>query len=220
LSRVIFENEYLPKAVAPDVLDANARSYEERLASLGMIASPDDTTPTVVGLMTLGKTPRTWLSGAYVQFLRIRGVDWGDPVADEQEIDGTLDMIMQRIDDKIRATLTVSIDFTSGSSREVRSSPYPLSALQQLIRNAVMHRNYEGTNAPVRVYWFDDRIEIHNPGGPFGAVTVENFGRPGCCDYRNPAIAGALKTLGYVQRFGFGLPETRRALAANGNPPL
>lgn len=219
LSRGIFENDYLPLAVAPDVLDANGRSYQERLASLGMIAGVDDPTPTVVGLLTLGKTPRTWLPGAYVQFLRIRGLEWADPVVDEQEIDGTLDMIMRRIDDKIRATLAVSVNFTSGSSREVRLSPYPLPALQQLIRNAVMHRTYEDTNAPVRVYWFDDRIEIHNPGGPFGAVTVENFGRPGICDYRNPTIAAVLKTQGYVQRFGFGVSEAKRALAANGNPP-
>jgi ATP-dependent DNA helicase RecG len=72
----------------------------------------------------------------------------------------------------------------------------------------------------VRVYWFDDRIEISNPGGPYGAVTTENFGRPGVSDYRNPAIASVLKTLGYVQRFGFGIAEARRALRANGNPDL
>jgi Ni,Fe-hydrogenase III small subunit len=48
----------------------------------------------------------------------------------------------------------------------------------------------------VRVYWFDDRIEIYNPGGPYGAVTVENFGRPGVTDYRNPHLADAIKVLG------------------------
>jgi ATP-dependent DNA helicase RecG len=114
----------------------------------------------------------------------------------------------------------VSVDFTSGSTTELRSSPYPLSALQQLTRNAVMHRTYEGTNAPVRVYWFDDRIEITNPGGPYGTVTVENFGRPGISDYRNPSLAGVLKTMGFVQRWGFGIAEARRALKENGNPEL
>jgi len=220
LNRVIFENEYLPQAIAPDVLAANGRSYEQRLASLGMIASVDDQTPTVTGLLTLGKSPRTWVPASYVQFLRISGTDWGDPVADEQEIDGTLDMILRRLDEKIRATLSVAVDFASGTVREVRTSPYPLSALQQLTRNAVMHRSYENTNAPVRVYWFNDRIEISNPGGPYGSVTAENFGRPGVSDYRNPSIAAVLKTLGFVQRFGFGIAEARRSLAANGNPPL
>lgn len=219
LSRSHFENEYLPQAVARDVLEVNGRSYEERLASLGMIASVDDPTPTVVGLLTLGKSPRTWVPSAYIQFLRIRGTEWGDPVADEAEIDGNLDTMLRRLDEKLKATLAVSVDFTSGTTTEVRSIPYPLSALQQLARNAVMHRRYEGTNAPVRIYWFDDRIEISNPGGPYGAVTQANFGRPGVSDYRNPVLAGVLKTMGYVQRFGFGIAEARRAMAANGNPP-
>ncbi len=215
--RVVFEHEFLPQAVAPDVLAANERSYEQRLASLGMIASADDPTPTVAGILTLGKSPRTWLPCAYVQFLRVQGVDFADPVADASEIDGNLAQMLRRLDDKLRATLSVPVDFRS-SDTEVQSPAYPLSALQQLVRNAVMHRTYEGTNAPVRVYWFDDRIEIFSPGGPYGTVTAANFGQPGASDYRNQAIAGVLKTLGFVQRFGFGIAEARRALAANGNP--
>lgn len=218
LSRSYFENEYLPQAVARDVLALNSRSYEERLASLGMIASVDEPTPTVVGLLTLGKSPRTWVPAAYIQYLRIRGTEWGDPVADEAEIDGNLDTLLRRLDEKLKAALAVAVDFTSGSTTEVRTTPYPLSALQQLARNAVMHRTYEGTNAPVRIYWFDDRIEISNPGGPYGVVTQENFGRPGASDYRNPILAGVLKNIGFVQRFGFGIAEARRAMAANGNP--
>ncbi len=220
LNSVTFDNEYLPKAMAHDVLDANHRSYEERLASLGMIASVDDPTPTVVGLLTLGKSPRSWLPCAYIQFLRIRGTEWGGPVADGQEIDGTLDLVLRRLDDKLKATLAVSVDFTSGTTTELRSSPYPLVALQQLCRNAVMHRTYENTNKPVQIYWFDDRIEIINAGGPFGTVTEQNFGKPGYTDYRNPQIAAVLKTLGFVQRFGFGIADARKALADNGNPAL
>lgn len=218
LNRGFFENEFLPQAVAADVLAANGRSYEERLASMGMIAAVDDPTPTVVGLLTLGKTPRTWLPGAYVQFLRVQGSEWGGPVLDEAEIDGTLDMVLRRTDEKMRAHLTTAVDFTSGVVTERRTSGFPISALQQVVRNAVMHRTYEGTNAPVRVYWFDDRIEVHSPGGPYGAVTKQNFGRPGASDYRNPALAGVLRSLGFVQRFGFGIAEAKRAMRENGNP--
>ncbi|MBL8297867.1 MAG: putative DNA binding domain-containing protein [Rhodanobacteraceae bacterium] len=220
LNRHVFENEYLPRAVAPDVLEANGRSFEQRLAALGMIASIDDPTPTVVGMLTLGNTPRTWLPCAYVQFLRIRGTELTDPVVDEQEFDGTIDLTLRRLDDKLRATLANAVDFTSGTTTEIRRSAYPLVALQQIVRNAVMHRNYEGTNAPVRVYWFDDRIEITNPGGPYGMVNRQNFGRPGVSDYRNPNLAAVLKTLGFVQRFGVGIAQARQALVANGNPEL
>ncbi len=97
---------------------------------------------------------------------------------------------------------------------------YPLAALQQLGRNAIMHRAYEGTNAPVHVYWFDDRIGIRNPGGPYGVVTTETFGQPGVGDYRNPNLAEAMRVLGLVQRFGAAIPTVRRELAANGNPPV
>lgn len=218
LSRATFEGDYLPNAVAADVLSANARSYEQRLASCGMIASVEEPIPTVLGLLCIGTSPRTWISGNYIQFLRIRGTILSDPVADELEISGTIGDILRRLDEKLIAHLTTGVDFTS-HDREVRSSPYPLVALQQLARNAVMHRTYENTSAPVRIYWFDDRIEISNPGGPYGSITAENFGQPGRADYRNPQLASAFKVLGYAQRFGAGIFIAREALAKNGNPP-
>ena len=83
-----------------------------------------------------------------------------------------------------------------------------------------MHRTYEGTNAPVHVYWFDDRIEIANPGGPYGIVAMATFGQPGVVDYRNPILAEAMRVLGLVQRFGFGIPIARRELKEKGHPAL
>ena len=218
LNRGFFEQEYLPNAVAPDVIAANARSYEQQLAASGMLAKADEPTPTVLGLLVCGVSPRTWLPGAYVQFLRIDGTALTDPVTDADELDGTISNTLRRLDEKLAAHLTTRLDFTS-QEREVRASPYPAVALQQLTRNAVMHRTYEGTNAPVRVYWFNDRIEISNPGGPYGSVTAQNFGRPGLADYRNPQLAGAFKVLGYAQRFGAGIALARQAMASNGNPP-
>ncbi|HTB80293.1 MAG TPA: ATP-binding protein [Opitutaceae bacterium] len=219
LSQPMFEQEYLPNAVAPDVLAANSRSYEQQLASCGMIASVSEPVPTVLGVLCLGKSPRTWIAGDYIQFLRIQGVQLSDPVIDQAEIDGTVGTMLRRLDEKLTAHLTTSVDFTSQTT-EIRSSPYPMVALQQLARNAVMHRTYENTNAPVRLYWFDDRIEIINPGGPYGSVTAQNFGQPGRADYRNPQLAGAFKVLGFAQRFGAGIALARQALAQNGNPLL
>lgn len=219
LSRAIFEQEYLPNAVAPDVLASNERSYEQRLASCGMVASADEPIPTVLGLLVLGITPRTWIAGSYIQFLRIQGATLADPVIDEAEIDGTISAMLRRLDDKLSAHNITGVDFTS-QDREVRRSPYPIVALQQLARNAVLHRNYEGTNSPVKLYWFDDRIEIINAGGPYGSVTAQNFGKPGYSDYRNPQLAAAFKVLGYAQRFGAGIPIAQQALEKNGNPPV
>lgn len=106
----------------------------------------------------------------------------------------------------------------AGGTVETRTPDYPIAAMQQLLRNAVIHRNYETSNAPVQWYWFSDRMEIHNPGGLFGRATPATFGRPGGNDYRNPALAAALYQLGFVQRFGLGVPLARKACADNGNP--
>jgi len=69
----------------------------------------------------------------------------------------------------------------------------------------------EGTNTPVRIYWFSNRIEIYNPGGLYGNVNSENLGK-GATDYRNPLVAEAMKVLGYVQRFGLGVPLAKEKL--------
>ena len=158
------------------------------------------------------------LTGAYIQFVRFEGTELDAPIIDELLISGSLGDILRRIDDKIESHNRSAVDLRSAST-ELRQSTYPKAAIQQLIRNAVLHRTYESTNAPVRVYWFNDRIEIHNPGGPFGTVTVENFGTPGITDYRNPHIADAMKVLRFVQRFGVGIATAKAELAKNGNPP-
>lgn len=219
LSRVDFESTYLPSAVAPDILAANDRSYEQRLAAAKMVASADDPTPTVLGLLVLGIRSLDFLPGAYIQFIRIEGKELADPIVDEQVIDGPVGEILRRVDEKIASHNRVAVDITSASA-ELRTQPYPIVALQQLVRNAVMHRTYEATNAPVHVYWFDDRIEIMSPGGPYGVVTPETFGQPGVVDYRNPNLGAAMRVLGFVQRFGVGVPTARRELERNGNPQL
>lgn len=81
-----------------------------------------------------------------------------------------------------------------------------------------MHRSYE-TNAPVRIYWFDDRIDIESPGSLYGRVTQDNVDK-GVTDYRNPLVAEIMYHLGFAQRFGVGIPIAQTALQDNGNPPL
>ena len=212
-----FENEYLPQAVSADILETNERVSEERLTATKMIAAVDEPTATVLGILVLGKNPQDFLPGAYLQFLRIDGSDLADNILDSEEIGGTIPDLLRRLDDKLAAHNRTAVDFTT-SVVEHRTELYPIQALQQITRNAVMHRTYEATNAPIRVSWFNDRIEVLSPGGVFGVVTVENFGQPGLTDYRNPNLAEAMKHLGYVQRFGAGIPIAKRLLQAAGHP--
>ena len=212
----LFEHHYLPNAIDPEVLVQNKRSLEDKLKALRFL-TPDGM-PTILGIMVIGKEPRDYIPGAYIQFLRIDGVELTDPIRSQKEISGPLSHMLRRLDDILEANNNVSAGIISGPL-EVKTYDYPMPALQQLCRNAVLHRNYEGTSAPVRIYWFSDRIEIHSPGGTYGQVTKENFGKPGITDYRNSHLAEAMKILGYVQRFGVGIQIAKQELKKNGNPP-
>jgi len=218
IDELLFRRTYLPSAVAPEVIEQNQRSFEHQLLALKFAHPGDTVTPTVLGILAVGKSPTDWIPGAYVQFLRVDGNALGDPVKNQKEIRGPLPDLLDELEDLIKNNIQTSPDFTTGSV-EIQSPDYPIVALQQIIRNAILHRSYENTNAPVRIYWFNDRVEIHNPGGPYGQVTRENFGQPGASDYRNPNLAAVMKELGYVQRFGYGITMARNEMQKNGNPP-
>ncbi len=213
----LFERRYLPAAVAPEIIDENQRTLADQLKGLRML-TPDEK-PTVLGCIVLGKVPTNHLPGAYIQFLRIDGSTLSDPIKDEERISGPLPDLLSQLDSKLEAHITTQVDLKS-TATEIRRPDYPLVALQQLTRNAVLHRTYESTNAPVRITWFNQRIEIISPGGPYGIVTPETFGQPGVYDYRNPHLAEAMKNLGYVQQFGVGIQTARAELRRNGNPDV
>ena len=217
LNLALFSYEYLPKAFSAEVLDVNDRSLNEQLAATKMITAADDPTATVLGILAIGKTPQDFLPGAYVQFLRIDGNELTDDIIDSLAIRGAIPEQVRRLDDKLMAHNRIAVDITSGPL-EKRTALYPIEAVQQITRNAIMHRTYEATNAPVRVYWYNDRIEVLNPGGVFGEITSENFGEAGLTDYRNPNLADAMRTFELVQRFGIGIPIARRLLAQAGHP--
>ena len=216
LSLEIFQREYLTSALAPEVLDENQRSLAQKLTSLRFTTPEPNSYPTTLGILVAGKEPRQFVPGFYIQFVRFDGTELTDPIRDQKDISGSLIDLLRYGDEVLKANISTASDITA-QPIEIKRPDYPIVALQQLVRNAVMHRSYEETNAPVRVYWFEDRIEIQNPGGLFGQVNRQNFGQ-GVTDYRNPHLAEAMKNLGYVQRFGIGIPTAQKELKKNGNP--
>ena len=214
LDRDYVRQTYIPAAISTEVLSQNQRSLPQQLRALRLAVGDR---PVWGGLIACGADPQAWVAGAYVQFLRIDGTALIDPIKDQKALTGKLEDVLRRVDELLEINIAVRTDITS-APREIRQPDYPLAALQQLARNAVMHRAYETTNAPVRLYWYSDRIEIQNPGGLYGRVTPANIDT-GTTDYRNPLIAEIMRHLGFAQRFGIGLPIARKALQDNGNPP-
>lgn len=210
-------NQYLSQSYDRNILEANSRSIEDRLAVTKMISTDAKPLATFLGLLVIGKNPQDFLPNSYIQFLRINGNNEMGEIVDETKIQGTIADIINHIDNKLLFYNQVSVDILS-EPIEKRREMYPVEALRQFVRNAVMHRQYDGTRSPVQVYWFNDRIEIVSPGGPYGIVTADNFGEPRNTDYRNLNLAEAMKVMGFVQRFGFGIQLSKDLLKKGGNP--
>ncbi|MCY4629988.1 MAG: transcriptional regulator [bacterium] len=210
-----FELAYLPLAVSPEVRVENDRTLQEQLRSLRLLDRNER--PTAAALLALGHDPRTFLPGAYIQFLRVDGEDLADPVRSQREISGRLVEQLQAITAVLDVNIEAPMSIDAGPPHRIRPN-YPILALRQIVYNAVMHRTYE-TSTPVRVTWYRDRIEVISPGGAYGEVNSHNFGQPGSVSYRNPLVAEIMKNAGYAERFGAGIAIARRALAHNGNPP-
>ncbi|GGL43481.1 ATP-binding protein [Planomonospora parontospora] len=214
LDMTLFRSTYLPSVVSPEVIEENGRPEALQLASLRMADLTG--TPTVLGLLVLGFNPSGFIPGAYLQFVRYDGAGQDAPIADDQELRVNVVDLAGRLDPLLRGHLHTQVVEEEGF-RERQRPDYPFAALREACMNAVMHRNYETSYAPIRVLWFADRIEITNPGGPYGQVRPDNFDR--VSDFRNPSLAAAMKSLGYVNRFGRGIGRIQASLAGNGNPP-
>lgn len=209
-----FENDYLPCAVSPEVLAENRRDKREQLRALRLVAQ--NGAPTVTAILMLGTDPRYWFPGAYLQFVRYEGTAVTDGILDHAKLSGPLPEQLREADRLLRSNISHALD--TRAERHVERRSYPYEALRELLRNAVIHRNYENFNTPVRISWLVDRVEILSPGSAFGEVRRNNFGQ-GATSYRNPTIAEAMKNMGFMQRFGIGIETARKALSNNGNPP-
>lgn len=209
-------HEYLRTAISSDALAQNNRTDEERLQSMGFMNPDGDVN--YAGLLCFAKDPQKWLGGAYIQFLRCPGTDIvsAAEALDHKQMRGSIFQQIRNIESLMKAHIQTSAII--GGERRVDTHSYPFVALQQAIRNAVLHRSYEGTNAPIQCYWFADRIEISNPGGPYGRVTKDRFGEEGLTDYRNEKLAEAMDKADLIERFGFGLGAIRRSMKRNLNP--
>jgi ATP-dependent DNA helicase RecG len=209
----LFRRDYLPAAVAPEVLEENHRELPHQLASLGLYDLRAQA-PTHCGVLLLGKRVTDFLPGAYIQLVRYQGDSVADEVSYERALSGDLLTVLRELDTLLDSQV-VQRPVASSALREVNLTDYPVVALRELCLNAVMHRSYEAT-APTRLEWFDSFVQISSPGGLYGEARPENF--PDQTAYRNPRVAEAMKVLGYVNRFGRGVGRARAALNRNGNP--
>ena len=138
---------------------------------------------------------------------------------DNARIEGTIpDMLSQSLA-FVRKNLRQKtiIDSISGERKDVWD--YPITAIREVLLNALVHRDYSihTEGMPVQLQIFPDRIVITNPGGLYGRLTLDQLGQVQP-DTRNPVLATALETLKITENRYSGIPTIRREMREAGLP--
>jgi len=209
----LFRHGFLPKAFDEGTLASETRSIERQLEAL-CFYSTEYNCPTNAGVILFGKNPIRFLPGDYIQFVRFAGLTRATDILNQQTFRGGLMRVLPEIDTFIKTAIATNRPVPVTILREKTVYDYPKWPIRELMMNAIMHRDYHSTG-PTMFYQYADRIEILNSGGLYGRVNRDNF--PDENDYRNPIIADAMRTLGYVNRFGRGIGRVKVELVDNGN---
>ena len=93
---------------------------------------------------------------------------------------------------------------------------YSEQGVREAFLNALIHRDYQKLGA-IHFQWYEDRIEISNPGGFVEGVTLNNLlvtpPKP-----RNPRLADVFKRIGLVERTGRGIDTIFEGQVRYGRP--
>lgn len=162
----------------------------------------------VSGAMLFAKNPSFRLPIFIIKTVAYPGTE----IHEEKYIDS------QDITGKIADIYHKSMSFVLGNIKHIQKDQgvnapgepeIPRIVLEELIANALIHRDYF-VSAPVRIFVFQDRVEIISPGHLPNNLTIENIKR-GNSNIRNPILASyATKILPY-RGLGSGIIRALRA---------
>lgn len=162
--------------------------------------------PTLAGLLLFGKRPEQKLPNFIIKCVRFTGNDIaGTQYLDSEDMKGTI----QEQFKNTMAFLSRNLIKEQGNQDFNSQGKWIVSklALQEIVQNAIIHRNYF-KNSPIRVFMFNDRIEIISPGKLPNSLTIENIRFGQSVARNNTLISFASNMLPY-RGIGSGI---RRAL--------
>ena len=180
-----------------------------------------DGNPTIASLLLFGMYPQGNFPQLCTTAVVVPGYEMGDigeedaRFLDNRKIEGTIPQMLDGSMSFILHNMHVRTIIGESGKREDKAE-YPIKAVREIILNALTHRDYSihTENSPVRIMFFSDRLEVENPGGLYGRLTIDNLGKVGA-DTRNPYIASALEIMLDTENRFSGIPtiryETKRA---------
>lgn len=165
----------------------------------------------ICGTLLFAKRPQTRLPVFMVKAVAFPGVDIEDVhYIDSQDITGKLSDVFQRTLNFLLSNIRYIQNDKSVNS--VGDPEIPRIVFEELIANALMHRDYF-VSAPIRVLVFADRIEIISPGHLPNNLTIENI-KHGNSNVRNPILASFASKLLPYRGLGSGIRRSLKAYPA------
>ena len=183
-----------------------------------------DSKPTVAGIMIFGKYPQGFfpqlaITAIVVKSLEAFDFDSGERFIDNQRIEGTIPEMLNTAIAFVRRNMKVATVIDGKTAKRTDKEEFPLIAVREIILNALVHRDYSSytNSSPIRLVIYPNRIEVENPGGLYGRLTVDRLGKA-AGDTRNTFIANILEiSIDNENRFS-GIPTIRKTMKDNGLP--
>ena len=137
----------------------------------------------------------------------------GERFLDNQRIEGNITEVLDGAINFVKRNMKSKTIIDSETGKRKDKTDYPLTAVREAIINALVHRDYSihTEGMPIQIIMYEDRMEIHNPGGLYGRITVDQLGKVQP-DTRNSVLASALEILGVTENRYSGIPTIKREL--------
>ena len=168
-------------------------------------------------ILLFGKNPQLYFPRARVRFIRYEGT--------EERVGTQMNVIKDVIfEGNILKMITDAVAYLDTQIKEktylgedglfVTEEEYPKFVRQEIIVNAVTHRDYSIRGTDIQIKMFDDRIVVESPGKLPGLVKTDNIRHTHFS--RNPKIAEFLKAYSFVKEYGEGVDRMCKELEAVG----
>lgn len=169
---------------------------------LNIVSADDDTCPTLGALLALGEYPQQFFPQLMISYAVYPGISKQSiphqpRLLDSGRCAGPIpDLITDALNVIQRNSRTAGI--IQGAFRYDLPDFAPL-AIREALTNALMHRDYSpaARGAQVQLNVYADHLEIQNPGGLYGPVTVDDLGTDGVLSSRNQILTTILETTPY-----------------------